>query len=78
MVHKPTKTIYLSDSLWVDRRMLQPVLDIYNPSQSESWAILRLVEGKTFLHYAENAPRRFKTEVQEHLDKLKTLLILGG
>lgn len=78
MVHKPTKTIYLSGTLWVDRRMLAPMLDIYSPNHPASWAILETIDGKPHLCYAESAPRDFKVEVQEHLDKLKTLLILGG
>lgn len=34
--------------------------------------------GGTVLTFSTDADRTFRTEVQEHLDKLKTLLILGG
>lgn len=34
--------------------------------------------GNPTLSFAIDADRVFRTEVQEHLDKLKTLLILGG
>lgn len=68
----------LTGTLWIEHRHIGPVLDLYNPNVPDAWAILEIVDGKPHLRYAENAPRAFRTEVQEHLDKLKTILILGG
>jgi len=68
----------LTGSLWVERRETSPMLDIYNPNQPGAWAILETIDGKPHLRYAENAPRPFRIEVKKHLDKLKTILILGG
>ncbi len=70
----------LTGTLWIEHRKTTtaPTLDLYNPNVPNAWAILEIVGGKPHLRYAESAPRPFRTEVQEHLDKLKTLLILGG
>lgn len=54
------------------------LIDIYDPNQPYAQAHLRIRDGKPHLYVNEGAPRHFRTEVQKHLDKLKTLLILGG
>ena len=53
-------------------------LDIYNPNAPNGQARMTIVNGATYLRINNGAPRHFRTEVQTHLDKLKTLLILGG
>lgn len=68
----------LTGTLWIERREDAPTLDIYNPNMSDAWAVMKSIDGVPYLSYAINAPRVFRTEVQEHLDKLKTILILGG
>lgn len=76
MVYPPTKTIHMSGTMWVDRR--DGLLDIFNPNQPYANALLTIEDGKTRLRFNSSAGRMFRTEVQEHLDKLKTILILGG
>lgn len=53
-------------------------LDIYNPNAPYAQARMKIVDGKPKLIMNHGAPLHFRTEVQTHLDKLKTLLILGG
>lgn len=53
-------------------------LDIYNPNQPYAQARMKREDGVPYLRINSGAPRPFRTEVQEHLDKLKTILILGG
>jgi hypothetical protein len=53
-------------------------LDIYNPNQPYAQARMTKVDGIPYLRINNGAPRPFRTEVQKHLDKLKTILILGG
>lgn len=70
------RTHYLTGMLhvWQDSQGL----DIYNPNAPYAQARMKIVDGKPTLIMNYGAPRHFRTEVQEHLDKLKTLLILGG
>ncbi len=53
-------------------------LDIYNPNAPYAQARMKIVDGKAKLIMNHGAPLHFVTEVNNHLDKLKTLLILGG
>jgi hypothetical protein len=53
-------------------------LDIFNPNAPYAQARMTIVNGGTFLRVNDGAPRHFTIEVQKHLDKLKTILILGG
>ncbi len=53
-------------------------LDIYNPNAPNGQARMTIVNGGTYLRINKDAPRHFTIELQTHLDKLKTLLILGG
>lgn len=53
-------------------------LDIYNPNQPYAQARMTREDGVPYLRVNSGAPRPFRVEVQKHLDKLKTLLILGG
>jgi hypothetical protein len=56
----------------------QQGLDIYNPNAPYAQARMKIVDGKAKLTMNHGAPMHFINEVQTHLDKLKTLLILGG
>jgi hypothetical protein len=71
-----SKNIYLSGTLWAYRS--RSGLDLYNPNQPYANAILRIKDGIPHLSVNDGAPRDFRIEVQDNLDKLKTLLILGG
>ena len=73
---KKPKTLHISGTMWVDVR--GDLLDIYNPNQPYANALLAIENDKPRLRFNSSAGRAFRTEVQEHLDKLKTLLILGG
>ena len=53
-------------------------LDIYNPNAPYAQARMKIVDGKPKLIMNYGAPTHFRTEVQQPLDKLKTLHILGG
>ena len=53
-------------------------LDIYNPNTPYAVAVMRIVDGKARLVMKHGAPHHFVVEVDKHLDKLKTILILGG
>lgn len=53
-------------------------LDIYNPNAPYAQAHMRIVDGKAKLIMNNGAPHHFVVEVNKHLDKLKTILILGG
>lgn len=52
-------------------------LDIFNPNAPYAQARMVVENGGTRLILNKGAPRHFTVEVQKHLDKLKTLLILG-
>jgi hypothetical protein len=54
------------------------LIDIYDPNQPYAQANLRIKDGVPHLFINDGAPRPFRTEVQKHLDKLKTIVILGG
>ena len=53
-------------------------IDLYNPNVPYAQATLKRDGVGTCLRLNPSAPRHFRIEVQEHLVKLKTLLILGG
>lgn len=75
-IFNEVKTVYLSGTLWVDYH--PSWLDLYNPNTPYATANMRKTKaGDIKLFINEGAPRAFRTEVQEHLDKLKTILILG-
>ena len=54
------------------------LIDIYDPNQPYAQANLRIKDGVPHLFVNDGAPRHFTIELQKHLDKLKTILILGG
>ena len=53
-------------------------LDIFNPNAPCAQARMKIVDGKAKIIMNHGAPPHFINEVRTHLDKLKTLLILGG
>jgi hypothetical protein len=54
------------------------LIDIYDPNHPYAQANLRIKDGVPHLFVNDGAPRHFTIELQKHLDKLKTILILGG
>jgi hypothetical protein len=71
-----SRNVYLSGTLWVHK--YKGRLDIYNPNQPLANAFMRIKDGVPHLTYAVGAPNIFRSEVQDNLNKLKTILILGG
>ena len=67
---------FITGKLWVWRD--SQGLDIYNPNSPYAQARMKIVDGKAKLTMNHGAPMHFIDEVQTHLDKLKTILILGG
>jgi hypothetical protein len=72
----PTKTIHLSGTMWVERT--SHGLSIYHPNVPFAHASMFIENSAPRLVICKDAPRPFRIEVQKHLDKLKTILILGG
>lgn len=73
---KEVRKPYLLDMSYVYRDA--DGLDIYNPNAPYAQARMKIVNGKAKLIMNHGAPLHFVVEVNKHLDKLKTLLILGG
>ena len=59
-------------------RVYPMLVDIYDPNQPYAQANLRVRDGVPNLFITNGAPQHFIREVNKHLDKLKTILILGG
>ena len=76
MKFKYPKRLLLSGMLHVIQH--KDFLDIYNPNAPYAQAHMRIVDGKAKVIMNNGAPMHFRNEVQTQLDKLKTILILGG
>jgi hypothetical protein len=75
--HSPFgRTHYMTGMLHVYRD--SQGLDIFNPNAPYAQARMKIEGGEAKLIMNKGAPMHFINEVQQHLDKLKTLLILGG